>query len=140
MRFDELIESLEKINGETPHHIWVTIVSEEPRQFEIKADEKANLYKLRKIQQLLCQWQRSGVKRYRVRLLGFNSSHGKQYLSCEHDIHGKVFACAPNHFLKQTFTWDELNQLRNDTRFKGIAYFDQLLRTGIEEVKDDEAD
>ena len=116
MRFDELIESLEEINDETPHHIWVTIVSEEPRQFEIKADEKG----------------------YRVRLLGFNSSHGKQYLSCEHDIHGKVFACAPNRFLKQTFTWDELDQLRNDTRFKGIAYFDQLLRTGIEEVKDDE--
>ena len=90
MRFDELIESLEEINGETTSpHIWVTIVSREPRQFEIKADEKANLDKLQKIQQLLCQWQRSGVKRYRVRLLGFNSSHGKQYLSCEHDIHGK---------------------------------------------------
>lgn len=138
MRFDELIESLEEINGETPHHIWVTIVSQEPRQFEIKADDKANLDKLQKVQELLCQWQRSGVKRYRVRLLGFNLSHGKQYLSCERDIHGKVFACAPNHFLKQTFTWDELDQLRNDTRFKGIAYFDQLLRTGFEEVKDNE--
>ncbi|WP_251672162.1 hypothetical protein [Limosilactobacillus reuteri] len=138
MKSDELIESLSKIEqGEHPH-IQVTIISREPRQFEIIADEKADLGKLQKIQRLLCRWQQSGIKRYRVRLLGLNSSHGKQYLSCEHDIHGKIFACAPNHFLKQTFTWDELNQLRNDTRFKGIAYFDQLLRTGIEEVKDDE--
>ncbi len=138
MKFDELIESLSKIEqGEHPH-IQVTIISREPRQFEITADDKADLGKLQKIQQLLFQWQRSGVKRYRVRLLGFNSSHGKQYLSCEHDIHGKVFACAPNHFLKQTFTWNELDHLRNDTRFKGIAYFDQLLRTGIEEVKSNE--
>ena len=69
MKFDELIESLEEINGETPHHIWVTIVSQEPRQFEITSDDKANLDKLQKDQKLLCQWQRSAVKRYRVRLL-----------------------------------------------------------------------
>lgn len=78
--------------------------------------------------------------KYRVRLVGFNSQNGKQYLTTEYDnanpLGHKFFACALRSDLKQEFTMNEINQLANSTRFKAIPWIRDLLRN-IEKVEDD---
>lgn len=81
--------------------------------------------------------KREAEKRYRIRLRGFNSSNGHQYLTT--DRNGKVFACAwsPHLNIKQIFTQDELNEIRNRPCFKSIAWFDELVARGLEEVEEE---
>lgn len=75
--------------------------------------------------------------KYRVRLIGFNSDNGRQYLTTEGDsLNSKFFACALRSDLKQEFTMNEINQLANSTRFKDIPWIQDLLRN-IEKVEDD---
>lgn len=75
--------------------------------------------------------------KYRVRLVGFNSDNGRQYLTTEGDsLNSKFFACALRSDLKQEFTMNEINQLANSTRFKAIPWIRDLLRN-IEKVEDD---
>lgn len=52
--------------------------------------------------------------KYRVRLKGFKSDNGPQYLSCDNKsqrLHGKVFACALNSQVVQVFTAKEIKGL-----------------------------
>lgn len=70
--------------------------------------------------------------RYRIRLHGFRSDNGKQYLTTD-DIKN-VFACAWNPSLKQTFTMDEIYKIKNCSQFKSVIWFDELIRNGLEEV------
>ena len=70
--------------------------------------------------------------RYRIRLHGFRSDNGKQYLTTD-DIKN-VFACAWNPSLKQTFTMDEIYEIKNCSQFKSVIWFDELIRNGLEEV------
>lgn len=78
--------------------------------------------------------------KYRVRLVGFNSQNGKQYLTTENDnsnpLGHKFFACALRPGLKQEFTMDELNTIANKNEFKAIPWIRDLLRN-IEKVEDD---
>ena len=76
--------------------------------------------------------ERFPEKKYRVRLIGFNSDNGRQYLTTD-DIKN-VFACAWNPSLKQTFTMDEINKIKNCSQFKSVIWFDELIRNGLEEV------
>lgn len=75
-------------------------------------------------------------KHYRVRLRGFNSNGGHQYLTVSTRYStislGSVFAAAWNTGLKQTFTADELNKIRE--RFKGSKWIISMLNDGVEEV------
>lgn len=84
--------------------------------------------------------ERFPEKKYRVRLVGFNSENGKQYLTTEYDdanpLGHKFFACAPHKGLKQEFTMNEINQFANSTRFKDIPWIQDLLRN-TELVEDD---
>lgn len=77
-------------------------------------------------------------KHYRVRLRGFNSDGGHQYLTVSTRYStinlGSVFATAWNTGLKQTFTADELNKIRE--RFKDIKWIVSMLNDGVKE--DDE--
>lgn len=70
--------------------------------------------------------------KYRVRLVGFNSENGKQYLTTEYDdanqLGHKFFACAPHKGLKQEFTMDELNAIANKNEFKAVPWIQDLLR------------
>lgn len=70
--------------------------------------------------------------RYRIRLHGFHSDNGKQYLTT--DNIKNVFACAWNPSLKQTFTMDEIYEIENCSQFKSVIWFDELIRNGLEEV------
>lgn len=107
------------------------------------SEVKLTLRELAKLSQLLLTYaetpldEREDKPKYRVPLRGFKSDNGSQYLTCENNIHGHVFACAPNHSLKQEFTCSELDQLCNDLRFKAIPWFKELIRSNVEEVKDD---
>lgn len=78
--------------------------------------------------------------KYRVRLVGFNSENGKQYLTTEYDdanpLGHKFFACAPHKGLKQKFTLDELTAIANKREFKAVPWIQDLLRN-IELVEDD---
>ena len=78
--------------------------------------------------------------KYRVRLVGFNSQNGKQYLTTENDnsnpLGHKFFACAPHKGLKQEFTLDELTAIANKREFKAVPWIQDLLRN-IELVEDD---
>lgn len=78
--------------------------------------------------------------KYRVRLIGFNSQNGKQYLTTENDnsnpLGHKFFACALRPGLKQEFTIDELNTIANKNEFKAVPWIQDLLRN-IEPVEDD---
>lgn len=76
--------------------------------------------------------ERFPEKKYRVRLIGFNSDNGRQYLTTD-DIKN-VFACAWNPSLKQTFTMDEIYEIKNCSQFKSVIWFDELIRNGLEEV------
>lgn len=81
--------------------------------------------------------ERFPEKKYRVRLIGFNSDNGRQYLTTEGDsLNSKFFACALRSDLKQEFTMNEINQLANSTRFKAIPWIQDLLRN-TELVEDD---
>lgn len=70
--------------------------------------------------------------KYRVRLVGFNSQNGKQYLTTENDnsnpLGHKFFACALRPGLKQEFTMDELNTIANKNEFKAVPWIQDLLR------------
>lgn len=70
--------------------------------------------------------------KYRVRLVGFNSQNGKQYLTTEYDdvnpLGHKFFACAPHKGLKQEFTLDELTAIANKNEFKAVPWIQDLLR------------
>ena len=78
--------------------------------------------------------------KYRVRLAGFNSQNGKQYLTTENDnsnpLGHKFFACALRPGLKQEFTIDELNTIANKNEFKAVPWIQDLLRN-TELVEDD---
>lgn len=78
--------------------------------------------------------------KYRVRLIGFNSQNGKQYLTTENDnsnpLGHKFFACALRPGLKQEFTIDELNTIANKNEFKAVPWIQDLLRN-IELVEDE---
>lgn len=78
--------------------------------------------------------------KYRVRLIGFNSENGKQYLTTEYDdanpLGHKFFACAPHKGLKQEFTLDELTAIANKREFKAVPWIQDLLRN-TELVEDD---
>lgn len=78
--------------------------------------------------------------KYRVRLVGFNSQNGKQYLTTENDnsnpLGHKFFACALRPGLKQEFTMDELNAIANKNEFKAVPWIQDLLRN-IELVEDE---
>lgn len=138
MTTEELISAMNKVNDEIPageHKTKIKVrETNDHRDFEISFDKETDSQKLKKLQQLLCEWQASGVRLYRVRIPGLNADNGPQYLTCKYDIHGRVFACALNNSLKQKFTSDELDQLCNDLRFKGIGWFEALMRSGVEEV------
>lgn len=70
--------------------------------------------------------------KYRVRLIGFNSQNGKQYLTTENDnsnpLGHKFFACALRQGLKQEFTMDEINTIANKNEFKAVPWIQDLLR------------
>lgn len=70
--------------------------------------------------------------KYRVRLIGFNSQNGKQYLTTENSnvnlLARKFFACALNSRLKQEFTLDELTAIANKREFKAVPWIQDLLR------------
>lgn len=78
--------------------------------------------------------------KYRVRLVGFNSQNGKQYLTTEYDdvnpLGHKFFACALHSDLKQEFTLDELTAIANKREFKAVPWIQDLLRN-TELVEDD---
>lgn len=63
--------------------------------------------------------------------------NGHQYLTT--DRNGKVFACAwsPHLNIKQVFTQDELNEIRNRSCFKSIAWFNELVARGLEELEEE---
>ena len=80
--------------------------------------------------------ERFPEKHYRVRLRGFNSDCGHQYLTVSTRYStinlGSVFAAAWNENLKQTFTAEELNKIRE--RFKGSKWIVSMMNDGVEEV------
>lgn len=81
--------------------------------------------------------ERFPEKKYRVRLIGFNSDNGSQYLTTEGDsLNDKFFACALRSDLKQEFTMNEINQLANSTQFRAVPWFQDLMRN-IEPVEGD---
>ncbi|MGK4125667.1 hypothetical protein [Limosilactobacillus vaginalis] len=78
--------------------------------------------------------ERFPEKKYRVRLRGFNSDNGHQYLTTKKtDGESRVFACALRTDLKQEFTFDEINKIINRPAFKGTWVLD-MIRAGIESV------
>ncbi len=68
--------------------------------------------------------------KYRVRLRGFNSENGHQYLTAQdNNVRAtRFFACAEKPGLKQEFTQDELNVIANRNQFKGVGWFQDLIR------------
>lgn len=68
--------------------------------------------------------------KYRVRLRGFNSENGHQYLTAQDDNvrATRFFACAEKPDLKQEFTQEELNDIANRNQFKGVDWFQDLIR------------
>lgn len=83
--------------------------------------------------------ERFPENKYRVRLIGFNSDNGKQYLTTKKDnsnpLGHKFFACALRAGLKQEFTMDELSTIANKYEFKAVPWIQDLLRN-IEPVED----
>ena len=75
--------------------------------------------------------------KYRVRLRGFNSSNGHQYLTADNENvkMAKFFACAERSGLKQEFTQDELDKIAGMRR--GIGWFQDLIRHA-EPVEEDD--
>lgn len=68
--------------------------------------------------------------KYRVRLRGFNSENGHQYLTAQDDNvrATRFFACAEKPDLKQEFTQDELDIIANRNQFKGVSWLQDLIR------------
>lgn len=68
--------------------------------------------------------------KYRVRLRGFNSENGHQYLTAQDDNvrATRFFACAEKPDLKQEFTQDELDIIANRDQFKGVSWLQDLIR------------
>lgn len=75
---------------------------------------------------------------YRVRLMGFNSDNGHQYLTTKErgNAFGKVFACAYNPRLKQAFTAKELDALAERPDFKEEGWVQTLLYVDSEKITD----
>lgn len=75
--------------------------------------------------------------KYRIRLRGFNSDNGHQYLTCQtRDVAGKLFACALNSHLKQEFTSDEISKIINRPDFRA-TWKETMVRTGLEPAEDE---
>lgn len=75
--------------------------------------------------------------KYRIRLKGFNSDNGHQYLTCQtRDVAGKLFACALNSHLKQEFTWDEISKIINRPDFRA-TWKETMVREGLEPAEDE---
>lgn len=76
--------------------------------------------------------------KYRIRLRGFNSVNGHQYLTADReDVKtARFFACAEKPDLKQEFTQDELDIIANRDQFKGVSWLQDLIRHA-EPVEDD---
>jgi hypothetical protein len=74
--------------------------------------------------------ERKDKPKYRVRLRGFNSENGHQYLTADRENvnSAKFFACAERQNLKQEFTQEELNVIANRDQFKGVSWFQDLIR------------
>lgn len=81
---------------------------------------------------------REDKPKYRVRLRGFNSDNGHQYLTAKGDNvkATRFFACAEKPGLKQEFTQEELNDITNRNQFKGVGWLQDLIRHA-EPVEDD---
>lgn len=75
-------------------------------------------------------------KKYRIRLEGFNSDNGQQYLTAGRSGENRLFACALKPGLKQEFTSDEINEIINQLDFKGTWRTD-MVRAGLEPVEDE---
>jgi hypothetical protein len=77
---------------------------------------------------------------YRVRLRGFNSDNGYQYLTAKSNgmKTTKIFACALNPSLKQEFTLDEIYAIANRNEFKAVPWIQELLRNAEEVTNDEE--
>lgn len=74
--------------------------------------------------------QRFDGPKYRVRLKGFNSDNGPQYLTADRiskSCHGKLFACAYRIDLKQEFTEDELNTIRRGQVYQSYDWIKSLI-------------
>lgn len=163
MTTQELIEKLKPIleiedvtigeNGEI--HVWIggmislLIPNNAKTWFEISNYEKVTagafndaerVYVSSLINQFLSTplEKRKNEPKYRVRLRGFNSENGHQYLTADReDVKtAKFFACAERTDLKQEFTQEELNDIANRDRFKGVGWFQDLIRHA-ESVEDD---
>lgn len=82
--------------------------------------------------------EREDEPQYRVRLRGFSSDNGKQYLTCEHGVTGRIFACAQNPRLKQTFTMSELHTISTTARNNSLAWLTTLVHDpeNLEKAKD----
>lgn len=75
--------------------------------------------------------------KYRIRLRGFNSDNGHQYLTCQtRDVAGELFACALNSHLKQEFTSDEISKIINRPDFRA-TWKETMVRTGLEPAEDE---
>ncbi len=73
----------------------------------------------------------------RIRLKGFNSDNGHQYLTCQtRDVTGKLFACALNSHLKQEFTSDEISKIINRPDFRA-TWKETMVREGLEPTEDE---
>lgn len=161
MTTKELIEKLKPIleiedvtigeNGEI--HVWIggvislLIPNNAKTWFEISHYEKVTagafndaerVYVSSLINQFLSTPLEDREAKYRVRLRGLNSVNGHQYLSTDRqDVKSaKFFACAERPDLKQEFTQEELNDIANRYQFKGVGWFQDLIRHA-ELVEDD---
>lgn len=81
--------------------------------------------------------ERKPESKYRIRLKGFSSDDGNQYLTCyTHDVTRKLFACALNSDFKQEFTSDEINKIINRKDFRA-TWKETMVRAGLEPVEND---
>lgn len=161
MTTKELIEKLKPILeiedvtiGENDEiHVWIggiislLIPNNAKTWFEISNYEKVTagafddterVYVSSLINQFLSTPLEDRETKYRVRLRGFNSENGHQYLTAQDDNvrATRFFACAEKPDLKQEFTQDELNVIANRNQFKGVGWLQDLIRHA-ELVEDD---
>lgn len=161
MTTKELIEKLKPILeiedvtiGENDEiHVWIggiislLIPNNAKTWFEISNYEKVTagafddterVYVSSLINQFLSTPLEDREAKYRVRLRGFNSENGHQYLTAQDDNvrATRFFACAEKPDLKQEFTQDELNVIANRNQFKGVGWLQDLIRHA-ELVEDD---
>ena len=161
MTTKELIEKLKPILeiedvtiGENDEiHVWIggiislLIPNNAKTWFEISNYEKVTagafddterVYVSSLINQFLSTPLEDREAKYRVRLRGFNSSNGHQYLTADRENvnSAKFFACAERPDLKQEFTREELDIIANRNQFKGVGWLQDLIRHA-EPVEDD---